>query len=174
MPSEDPSAFLLTQLPVSRSLPPHIYPPPQLPVSLSLSPHIYPPHQLPISFSLSHPIYIYYGSWPACRPCWSRRGKPASRRNREVWREVAGGRSKPPRLEAVFALLGLPGVLFGALVLSVLLSPRSLEAPRPRFGAFGVNFWSLFWVPRSWVRFCIDFGSKNEAKIDDFGGVSCA
>ena len=37
------------------------------------------------------------------------------------------------------------------------------------FGAFGVQFWSLFGVSCSLVHFCIDFGSQNGATIDDLG-----
>ena len=49
------------------------------------------------------------------------------------------------------------------------VSQRSLGVPWVPFGAFGVQFWSLFGVSCSRVRFCIDFGPQNGAKIDDLG-----
>ena len=81
-------------------------------------------------------------------------------------------KGRPPSLlGAVSARLALLGGSLGAMSAP---SHRLVALLRP-FGAFGVHFLSLFEVSFSRVRFCLDFGPKNGAKINDFGGcLMCA
>ena len=81
----------------------------------------------------------------------------------------------PSLFGAVSAHLALLGGSLGPLVAPSHRPVALSRLPWDPFGAFGVHFLSLFGVSFSRLRFCLDFGPQNGAKIDDFQGcLMCA